>query len=97
MRTAPRTPCASWPAKVELRISNPAQALITRDGQDGVFVLARDGKSVVWRPVNPGVRQDERAQVTGEGLVGRVVTLGQQLLDEGSAVSLPAAQQADKP
>jgi RND family efflux transporter MFP subunit len=75
----------------------PVQALITRDGQEGVFVLARDGKSVAWRPVQPGVRQDERVQVTGEGMVGRVVTLGQQLLEDGSAVSLPSAHQAKQP
>jgi RND family efflux transporter MFP subunit len=75
----------------------PAQALITRDGQEGVFVLASDGKSVAWRPVEPGVRQDDRAQVTGEGLVGQVVTLGQHLLDEGSAVSLTEAERGNNP
>jgi RND family efflux transporter MFP subunit len=75
----------------------PVQALVTRDGQDGVFVLAREGKSVAWRPVEPGVREEERVQVTGEGLVGQVVTLGQQLLNEGSPVSLPAAQGDVKP
>jgi hypothetical protein len=62
-----------------------------------VFVLAGDGKSVAWRPVKPGVRHDDRTQVTGEGLVGQVVTLGQQLLDEGSAVSLPKLEGGDKP
>jgi RND family efflux transporter MFP subunit len=75
----------------------PEQALTTRDGQAGMFVLAADGRSVVWRPVEPGVRQDQRVQVSGEGLAGRVVTLGQQLLDDGSAVSLPGADRAGAP
>ncbi|MCB1762537.1 MAG: efflux RND transporter periplasmic adaptor subunit [Gammaproteobacteria bacterium] len=64
----------------------PFQALTRRDGADGVFVLSPDGSSVSWHPVQPGIRQDERLQVTGEGLQGRVVVLGQQLLMDGSAV-----------
>jgi hypothetical protein len=29
-------------------------------------------------------------QITGEGLTGRVVTLGQQLVDDGSPITIPA-------
>lgn len=66
----------------------PFQALTRRDGQAGVFVLAEDRQSVNWREVEAGIRQGERLQVTGEGLQGEVVILGQQLLDDGSAVLL---------
>ncbi len=67
----------------------PEQALTTRDNRHGVFVVSKDGKSVVWRPVKVGIREGDRVQVEGEGLSGRVVTLGQELLKNGSAVSVP--------
>lgn len=66
----------------------PLQAVTLRDGRDGVFVLSDDRRSVAWRTVQPGIRQDDRLQVTGEGLQGEVVILGQQLLNDGSAVLL---------
>ena len=42
-----------------------------------------------WREVTVGIREGERVQVSAEGLEGRVVTLGQQLLEDGSAVTIP--------
>jgi hypothetical protein len=39
-----------------------------------------------------GIREDNRVQVTGEGLTGRVVTLGQQLVNDGSAITIPTEQ-----
>ena len=69
----------------------PVQALSRRAESDGLFVLSGDGATVAWRPVTVGIRQGERVQVRGDGLSGRVVTLGQQLLDDGVAVSLPDA------
>lgn len=66
----------------------PEQALVRRDGRDGVFVLEEDGQSVNWRMVEVGIREDKRVQVTGEGLHAPVVTLGQQLLDDNSAVTV---------
>jgi RND family efflux transporter MFP subunit len=66
----------------------PEQALVTRDGRAGVFVLDEDGPTVRWRDVRVGILDGGRAQVEGEGLAGRVVTLGQQLVDDGSAVSV---------
>lgn len=66
----------------------PEQALATRNGQTGLFVVPVAGKSVVWRPVETGIRQDSRVEVRGEGLDGRVVILGQQLLDDGSPVTI---------
>jgi len=68
----------------------PAPALTTRNDETGVFVVSADGNSVAWRPVTPGIREDQRVQVDGESLTGRVVTLGQQLVDDGSAITIPA-------
>lgn len=67
----------------------PEQALTTRNDRTGVFVVSEDGRSVAWRNVAVGIRDGDRVQVTGEGLSGRVVTLGQQLIDDGSAISIP--------
>jgi RND family efflux transporter MFP subunit len=66
----------------------PDQALTRRDGQDGVFLLDERGLQVSWRPVQVGIRQSRQVGVEGEGLQGRVVVLGQQLLDDGSTVAV---------
>ncbi|MEZ6194589.1 MAG: efflux RND transporter periplasmic adaptor subunit [Planctomycetota bacterium] len=69
----------------------PAAALAQRGGRPGVFVLGPAGERVSWRPVTVGIREGERVEIGGEGLEGRVVTLGHQLIDDGSAVILPGS------
>jgi len=69
----------------------PEQALTLRNDRQGVFVVSDDGRAVAWREVRVGIREGGRVQVAGEGLAGRVVTLGQQLLNDGSAITIPAA------
>ncbi len=66
----------------------PEQAVTTRNEKTGVFVVSEDGKSVAWREVKVGIREGDRVQVQGEGLTGRVVTLGQQLVSDGSAITI---------
>jgi RND family efflux transporter MFP subunit len=68
----------------------PEQALTVRDDKSGVFIVDEDGQSVVWREVKIGIRQGGRVQVEGQGLTGRVVTLGQQLVSDGSRITIPA-------
>ena len=70
----------------------PEQALTIRDDRSGVFIVSEDGRSVTWREVKVGIRQGNRVQVEGEGLSGRVVTLGQQLVKNGSAITIPDIQ-----
>jgi RND family efflux transporter MFP subunit len=70
----------------------PEQALTIRNNRNGVFIVNEDGRSVVWREVKLGIRYGNRVQVEGDGLSGRVVTLGQQLLNDGSLISIPAEQ-----
>jgi RND family efflux transporter MFP subunit len=79
---------------VELTTVIPQQAVTTRDGIKGVFVLSGDNEQVTWKPVKTGIREGNLIQVTGEGLNGKVVTLGQQLLDDGSMVSVQSGQQS---
>lgn len=70
----------------------PAEALTRREDRDGLFVLSTAATNVAWHPVEIGIRQGQWVQVSGEGLQGSVVVLGQQLLDDGAAVTLPQRQ-----
>lgn len=75
----------------------PEAALTRRNDEMGVFLLAEDGRSVRWRPITPGIREGDRVQVLGDDLSGRVVTLGQQLVDDGSPVVLPGDAETGRP
>jgi RND family efflux transporter MFP subunit len=66
----------------------PEQAMSSRGDKSGVFLLSEDGQSVEWKPVTVGIRDRGRVQVEGDGLSGQVVTLGQQLVDDGSRVTV---------
>jgi RND family efflux transporter MFP subunit len=70
----------------------PEQALTQRDDRSGVFIVSEDGQSVVWREVQEGIREGDRVQVEGEGLSGRIVILGQQLINDGSPITIPDEQ-----
>lgn len=67
----------------------PVEALAERGGSSVVFVADQAGKKAVMVPVKVGIRQGDRVEVIGEGVEGRVVTLGQQLLGDESDISLP--------
>lgn len=75
-------------ARVENATIIPVSAVASRADVTGVFVVNDAGTSVTWRPVTTGLREGSHIQVEGEGLSGRVVTLGQQLIDDGSPVSV---------
>lgn len=66
------------------------EAAITRRGDaEGVFLVDESGETVRWVPVRTGLRDSERVEVFGEGLTGRVVVLGQQLIGDNSAIVIP--------
>ncbi|PLX99113.1 MAG: efflux RND transporter periplasmic adaptor subunit [Desulfuromonas sp.] len=67
----------------------PEKALTRRGDQPGIFLVATDGNSVRWQNVEVGIQDGDRIQIIGESLSGRVVTLGQQMLDDGSAITIP--------
>jgi RND family efflux transporter MFP subunit len=71
----------------------PEQALAVRNDQPGVFVVNEDSLTVSWRPVRVGIREGERVQVEGEALSGRIVSLGHQLVDDGSAITISGDDQ----
>ena len=69
----------------------PVRAVLSREGETGVFVVDEQ-KIARFVPVEVLIRTATQAAVSGEGLAGRVVTLGQQLLEDGSAVTIPQDQ-----
>ncbi len=75
----------------------PEQALAKREGQDGVFVVDAEGQQVSWQPVTIGIRHAQQVAIAGQGLEGRVVVLGQQLLDDGSSISIAGNGKAGTP
>jgi RND family efflux transporter MFP subunit len=75
----------------------PEQALTERNDRTGVFVVSEDGRSVRWREVAAGIREDGRVQVDGQGLSGRVVVIGQQQVDDGSPITIAADQEPRLP
>lgn len=66
----------------------PLDAIVRRNGHDVIYIVNEEGDRVREVPVTIGIVEGDRAQVHGEGITGRVVTLGQQLLRDGSGVSI---------
>jgi len=65
----------------------PSSALVEREGRTVVFMVADDNQAARMVEVTPGIRDGERLQLMEE-LSGRVVTLGQHLLDDDSSISV---------
>lgn len=78
--------------RIEQALAVPQDALVERDGQTVVFVVSGDGARVTQVPVQTGIRADGWVEVTGVGVTGRVVTLGQQQLKDGTAISIVAEE-----
>ena len=66
----------------------PATAVVRRDGKTGVFKVDAETRTVAFIPVTTGVGDREVVQVLDPPLSGRVVVLGQHLLDDGRAVHI---------
>jgi RND family efflux transporter MFP subunit len=66
----------------------PRQALVRRDGRQGVFVADPVENKVAFVPVRVGITERDRVQVLSPSLAGLVVTLGQHLLSDEAAVRI---------
>ncbi len=74
----------------------PYAALSRRGAEEGTFVVSDDGQSVRWQAVKTGIRADESVEILdAKSLTGRVVTLGQHLIDDGSAITIPSGEPID--
>jgi RND family efflux transporter MFP subunit len=70
----------------------PARAVVTRNGSSGVFVI-KAGESIArYVPVQLGITTADKAEIVSPPIDGMVVCLGQHLLQDSSAVILPASQ-----
>jgi len=67
----------------------PTQAVVTRNGESGVFVVPDGETTAHYVPVEVGISTADLTEIVSPALDGLVVTLGQHLLQEGSAVILP--------
>lgn len=73
---------------VEEAVAVPEAALTKRGGVMGVFLVDESGGRVSWQPVETGIRSQGWVQLLNENLTGRVVTLGQHLIDDGSSITI---------
>lgn len=73
----------------------PREALVQRDSQPGVYqVVEGEPPTVRFVPVDVGIESERRVQILSPRLGGRVVTLGQQMLEDDVPVivsELPAS------
>lgn len=79
--------------RVEDAVIVPEDALVKRDGRTSIFVVDPGGETVSLVAVETGIEDQGRVQVLDATISGYVVTLGQQLLDDGSAITMPHLDQ----
>ncbi|MBM3298440.1 MAG: efflux RND transporter periplasmic adaptor subunit [Deltaproteobacteria bacterium] len=81
-------------AKRENATVVPLRSLTKRNHQEGVFLADLQTKRVQFVPVTLGIVSGDWAEVVAPSLFGYVVIVGQQLLDDGSAITLPGKRPA---
>ncbi len=90
----------------------PLTALVKRDGRQGIFIVEEEspvkpgakylaprftwGFKARFVPVTVGIINDELAEVLEPEISGLVVTIGNHLLEDGSAITLPEKERPKK-
>ncbi|ABK45024.1 efflux transporter, RND family, MFP subunit [Magnetococcus marinus MC-1] len=74
----------------------PFTALTKLSGVEGLYSLSADRSKVQWCPVRVGIRQASQVAVTGGCVGAYVVTLGQEMLNDGTAVRVVDKNSAGK-
>jgi len=77
----------------------PLAALVRRDGKEGIFIADLDSLKAHFVPVITGIINSELAEVTEPSAFGGsplVVTMGNHLLEDGSAITLPEENKISK-
>ena len=70
-------------------IAIPRNAVITRSGEDYVFVVDTDTNTVTARPIKVGITVDDMVEIENGLTAGeQIVVSGQTLLDNGSHVNI---------
>ncbi len=64
----------------------PAGAVVRRDEQSGVFLVDASATKASFVPVTIGVTDAGSAEILSPAIEGRVVTMGQHLLEDGAGI-----------
>jgi RND family efflux transporter MFP subunit len=81
---------------IENALCVPIEAIITRRGQSGVFVLQEGLREARFIPVRQGITAGGLVQLLEPEIKGSVVVLGHHLLEDGSAVFIPEKARGPK-
>jgi len=82
------TRCTLELEHAENTVSVPETAIITRNNKSGVFKVTDDSLAVDWVEVRKGFTSGNQIQLLEPELDGRVVTMGQQFLEDGSNIRI---------
>jgi len=74
----------------------PVEALVKRDGIQGVFLVDRDKKTARFVPVTTGIVNKGIAEILDPPVSGDVVVLGHHMLEDGGSIILPGQQPGSK-
>lgn len=74
----------------------PRVAVVQREDKKGVFLADGRGAKAVFVQVTTGVQEGALLQILRPALEGRVVTLGQHLLEDGTGIVISEPAQAAK-
>ncbi|MEZ4565429.1 MAG: efflux RND transporter periplasmic adaptor subunit [Desulfobacterales bacterium] len=83
--------------RVDDAVIVPKAALTARDDKTGIFLVDEATQTALWREVDTGIQENEKIQVLDHGVTGKVVTLGQQLLDNGTPITISDAHFKQSP
>ncbi|MBN2538791.1 MAG: efflux RND transporter periplasmic adaptor subunit [Deltaproteobacteria bacterium] len=71
----------------------PLNVLTRHNGQRGIFLADKETMMVRLIPVTVGIISGEMAEIVDPPLSGMVVSVGQHLLEDGSAITLSTAEE----
>lgn len=74
----------------------PNEAVVSRSGENGIFVVDSTGTVARYHPVQIGIVANEKTEIISPKLESVVVTLGQHLLEDGSPILLPKQETGEK-
>jgi len=91
-------------ARVEVMIASktraqivPTRSMANRNGATGIFMVSGEENVARYIAVQTGIATPDLTEILSPALEGRVVTLGQHLLQDGSPVLLPKGSPASAP
>lgn len=74
----------------------PIEALVMRNEHEGVFLIDEAKKVAKFVPVKTGYKNPTQIEIVSPEISGRVVTLGQHLLEDGMAIRIPSDEEKVK-